>query len=93
MTTSTLTEGRPRPSVTAVTVSDVVFNPFDPGFDANPYEQYDAIRAAAPVYETPFGIWLLTRYDDVLRILRDPELSVEARNATLPLPLQADGRA
>ena len=67
-----------------------VFNPFDPDFAANPYVQYDALRAAAPVLETPFGIWLLTRYDDVLRILRDPTLSVEARNATLPLPLQAE---
>ena len=70
--------------------TDVSFNPFDPDFAANPYAQYDALRAAAPVYETPFGIWLLTRYDDVLRVLRDPALSVESRNATLPLPLQAE---
>ena len=59
------------------------FNPFDPGFAADPYVHYDALRAAAPVWQTPFGPWLLTRYDDVLRVLRDPTLSVEARNATM----------
>ena len=39
------------------------------------YEQYDALRAAAPVYETPFGIWLLTRYDDVRTALSDLRFS------------------
>ena len=38
--------------------------------------------------QTPFGFWLLIRYDDVLRFVRDPALSVEDRNAT-PGPLDA----
>jgi len=33
------------------------------------------------VHESPFGIWLLFRYDDVLRFLRDPSLSVEDASA------------
>jgi len=73
-----------------VTAADVEFNPFDPGFAADPYVHYDALREAAPVWETPFGPWLLTRYDDVLRVLRDPTLSVEARNATMELPMQSE---
>jgi cytochrome P450 len=76
-----------------VTAAEVEFNPFDPGFAADPYVHYDALRAAAPVWQTPFGAWLLTRYDDVLHVLRDPTLSVEARNATMELPMQAEMEA
>jgi cytochrome P450 len=67
-----------------------LFDPFAPDFAANPYDQYARLRAAAPVWETPFGIWVLTRYDDVLRVLRDPLLSVEARHASIELPMQAE---
>ena len=35
--------------------------------------------AAAPVDESPFGPWILTRYDDCVRLLRDPHASVEDR--------------
>ena len=73
-----------------MTAADVEFNPFDPGFAADPYVHYGALREAAPIWQTPFGPWLLTRYDDVLRVLRDPALSVEARNATMELPLQSE---
>src|SRR3954464_8632615 len=59
----------------------VAYNPFEPGFAENPYSQYRAMREHEPVHESPFGIWLLFRYDDVLRFLRDPELSVEDVNA------------
>ena len=56
-------------------------NPFEPGFAEDPYPQYEAMRAAEPVHQSPFGIWVLFRYDDVLRFLRDPSLSVEDANA------------
>ncbi len=73
-----------------MTALDAGFNPFDPDFAANPYPQYEALREFAPVCETPFGAWIVTRYEDVLRILRDPSLSVEARNATATLPMQEE---
>src|SRR5215472_2988826 len=56
-----------------------LFDPFAPGFTDDPYPQYAAIRAAAPVYQHPLGFWLLTRYDDVFWLLR-AGLSVEDRN-------------
>jgi cytochrome P450 len=59
----------------------VAYNPFEPGFAENPYSQYRAMREHEPVHESLFGIWLLFRYDDVLRFLRDPSLSVEDGNA------------
>jgi len=54
-------------------------NPFSPGFFANPYEQYGQLREQAPVHQSPFGPWMLTRYDDCIRLLRDPRTSVEER--------------
>src|SRR5437588_5793215 len=59
----------------------VAYNPFEPGFAEDPYPQYRAMREHEPVHESPFGIWLLFKYDDVLRFLRDPSLSVEDANA------------
>jgi cytochrome P450 len=56
-----------------------LFDPFAPGFTDDPYPQYAALRAEAPVYQHPFGFWLLTRYDDVSWLLR-AGLSVEDRN-------------
>jgi cytochrome P450 len=51
-------------------VPSPLFDPFAPGFTDDPYPQYAALRAEAPVYQHPFGFWLLTRYDDVSRLLR-----------------------
>jgi cytochrome P450 len=65
-------------------VEQPVFNPFDPDFAPNPYPHYAQMRALDPVHETPIGLWILFRYDDVLRVLRDPGLSVEERNAVIP---------
>ena len=59
----------------------VAYNPFEPGFADDPYPQYRAVREADPVHQSPLGVWVLFRYDDVLGFLRDPELSVEDRNA------------
>ena len=61
-----------------------VFNPFDPEFQANPYPRFAELRDIDPVHETPIGMWMLFGYDDVLRVLRDPSLSVEERNAVVP---------
>lgn len=48
-----------------------VFNPLDPVFIADPYPVYHQLRAAAPVWKSPLGMWVATRYEDVAFILRD----------------------
>jgi cytochrome P450 len=63
----------------AETMPQPLFDPFAPGFTDDPYPQYATMRAEAPVYEHPFGFWLLTRYDDVSWLLR-AGLSVEDDN-------------
>ena len=49
----------------------LVFNPLDPAFIADPYPFYRQLREAAPVFKTPLGFWLVTRYEDVAFALRD----------------------
>jgi cytochrome P450 len=60
----------------------VMFNPFEPGFFDDPYRQYAALRSHDPVHHSPLDVWALFRYDDVVRVLRDPSLSVQVDNAT-----------
>jgi len=64
-------------------------NPFEPGFFDDPYAQYRLVREQDPVHHSPIGAYVLFRYDDVLRVLRDPSLSVEERHAT-PLATALD---
>jgi cytochrome P450 len=56
-----------------------IFNPLEPGFASNPYPQYRQLLELNPVQQSAFGPWMLFRYDDCIRFLRDPKLSVEDR--------------
>ena len=60
---------------------EVAFNPFEPSFTENPYPQLAQLREHDPVHQTPLDFWLLFRYEDVNRFVRDHSLSVEDRNA------------
>ena len=53
------------------------FNPMDPEFLANPYPTYHRLRAEDPVHHSPLGFWVLTRYEDVAAVLRDPRFIKE----------------
>lgn len=63
-----------------VTSEPKPFNPFEPGFASDPYPQYAELCATDPVQRTPLGLWALFSYDDAVRLLRDPTLSVEDRS-------------
>src|SRR5712691_10253765 len=43
---------------------------FSPAGRENPYPIYATLREAAAVFQTPFGGWMVTRYDAVDRVLR-----------------------
>jgi cytochrome P450 len=61
----------------------VAFDPLEEGFTDSPYPQYHRLRAHDPVHRSELlQGWVLTRYDDVVSILRDPDVSVELQNAT-----------
>jgi len=38
-----------------------------------PYEFYRRVRDEAPVHQTPLGFWLVSRFDDVMSVVRDTE--------------------
>jgi cytochrome P450 len=59
-----------------------MFNPFEPGFLDDPYLQYATLRQRDPVHRSPLEVWVLFRYEDVVRTLRDASLSVQVDNAT-----------
>ncbi|HEX6568480.1 MAG TPA: hypothetical protein VF015_04920, partial [Acidimicrobiales bacterium] len=60
----------------------VAFDPFEPGFVESPYDQYRRLREHDPVHWSDLlEGWVLTRYDDVVAVLRDPAVSVELGNA------------
>ena len=63
-----------------VTSEPKPFNPFEPGFAEDPYPQFAELSAGNPVQQTPLGLWALFGYDDAVRLLRDPSLSVEDRS-------------
>ena len=54
-------------------MGDITFDPMDAEFIANPYPTYHRLRAEEPVHHNPLGFWVLTRYEDVLMVLRDPQ--------------------
>jgi hypothetical protein len=58
-------------------MADIQFNPMDPDFVADPYPMYHRLRAEDPVHRSPLGFWVLTRYADVIAMLRDPRLIKE----------------
>jgi cytochrome P450 len=59
-------------------------NPFLPEYRRDPYPTYHALRSRAPVYRSRvFQSWILTRYDDIAAVLRDPSFSVN--RTQLPL--------
>lgn len=51
------------------------YNPFLPEVKDNPYPYYADLRRQAPVYQVEAtGFWVVSRYNDVLYVLKNPQL-------------------
>jgi cytochrome P450 len=59
-------------------------NPFDAGFRDDPHPALRRLRERDPVNETPVGIWRLTRYADVDRLLHRTPCGVRTTDGILP---------
>src|SRR2546430_517181 len=74
----TVTVTTPVSSIKPVDVTDTTFK-------ANPFPFYAQLRTAAPVFPlklpTRQRAWLVTRYDDVLNVLKDERFAKDPRNA------------
>ncbi len=62
--------------------SQILFNPLEPGYTDNPFPHLAELREGDPVHASPIGRWILFEYDDVFRLLRDRNMSVDDRNVT-----------
>jgi hypothetical protein len=75
----------------------VRFNPYSYEFHDDPFPVYRQLRDEAPsYYDDDLGFWALSRYDDVVRALHDPDtfcsrfgITLEAGNP-LPMMLTTD---
>jgi len=50
----------------------IEYDPFAPEYRANPYPIYEELRRSAPVYWAARSkMWVISRYDDVMAVLKD----------------------
>lgn len=65
---------------------EIAFDPLSPEQRADPFPVYAEARRDAPVFYAPaFDLWVVTRYDDVLAVLKDHE-TFSSRNALRSAP-------
>ncbi|MGE0734194.1 MAG: cytochrome P450 [Alphaproteobacteria bacterium] len=57
----------------------------DQRFLASPYATYARLRQDDPVHRNADGSYLVTRYDDVARVLRDPDMSSDNTRTLTPV--------
>jgi cytochrome P450 len=70
--------------VSVISPSDVYYDPFDPGIDADPYPVYRRLREEAPLYYNErHDFYAVSRADDVERVLADNETFISGRGAIL----------
>jgi cytochrome P450 len=69
MSTSTSTNAN-----TSSTTKKSLFNPLTRAFRENPYDLYAALQQQSTP-ERAMGMWIFTRYADVMAVLRDPRFS------------------
>lgn len=66
-------------------------NPLDPAYRADPYPFLARLRETDPVNCAPVGIWRLTRYADVERLLRDVPTGVRMSDGSTLAPSPVTG--
>ena len=72
----------------------VIFNPFEPGYFADPSVQLNALREQEAVHFMEFtGGYMVTGYDDAFRLLRDRSIGSTAENATSTPSIDAERAA
>ena len=66
------------------TTTDLYYDPYDRGIDADPYPVYSRLREEAPLYyNEPHDFYAVSRFDDVQRGLVDKETFSSARGSVL----------
>jgi cytochrome P450 len=86
MATITASDPTPRAALPACDHADSWHGatPVDPGFRDDPYPALAHLREVDPVNLTPFGIWRLTRFADVERLLKEVPTGVRMSDGSRP---------
>jgi cytochrome P450 len=72
--------------VTAITTSELYYDPYDVGINADPYPVLRRLRDEAPLYfNERYSFFALSRYDDVERALVDRDTFISGRGNVLEL--------
>ncbi len=58
-----------------------LFNPFLGANRRDPYPAYARVRETPGIYRAPFGMFIASRYHDVVALLRDPRFSADRNHA------------
>ncbi len=70
--------------MTVTSPSDVYYDPFDPGIDADPYPVYRRLREEAPLYYNErHDFFAVSRAEDVEQVLTDHKTFISGRGAIL----------
>jgi cytochrome P450 len=71
-------------------MSDLYYDPYDVGINADPYPVFRRLREEAPLYyNEPHDFYAVSRYDDVERGLKDHETFISGRGGILEI-IKAD---
>ena len=71
--------------------TEIAFDPSDETFRRDPYPRYAELRERPTFPRSKDGLWVLTRYEDVLAAVRDPRLSSHPRHSPDRRGRQAGG--
>jgi cytochrome P450 len=67
-----------------------MWDPIDPAFRADPYPAYRVLLEEAPLYESPYGMLVVSRYEDCMTVLRSPGTSNDFRKSPRFAPAVED---
>lgn len=74
-------------------MSTVVYDPYSPEIQHNPYPTYKRLRDEAPVYYSEkYNFYMLTRYDDCMAAFLDPTTYISGRGVTIEAVDNGGGR-
>ncbi len=76
--------GRAVPVATVISAPEnLLYNPFEPSFVADPYPIYERLRREDCVHRGALPAWVITRHEDVYQGFRDRRLSVDSRHQNM----------
>jgi cytochrome P450 len=69
------------------------FQPFQSPFRDNPYAFFEQARQEQPIFFSPtYNFWMVTRYDDIVRILKDHQAFSNAKAFASPSELVPEAK-